>query len=344
MNDLDVDGGIAGASVPVRSISGSEESAYVKTLVSILRAARLNNQWPDARTLASHLSALAPEVHRGLYPGVETDLRSGLPSYKEWTRVQTDVRLAADQLHQLGDRPALAAKAKRSGAASIHAKQLAKHDYYSRLTRVQLTPLGDMQVALRRLEPERRCAHFHVVLDKLDVSGVFVRYSIDLAQRDDFWTERIVVLDDEAAQHTESFRSLIYKFTSYDAEFTFVKLATIGNLTVERVIKGVLGPICFPWIQGNDRLRRLLEPEQVIATFALDTAATDLSADRDNDPLEDLIIERLSADARAGYEEAQRRFGYRVFKDRKFVCSRPMVNPVRALCESEKTKNIIYSI
>lgn len=346
MTELEVDGGIPGAQIPTRRLQGDEESFYIKALVAIFRAARLNNQYPDARRLSSHLSALAPELHRGLYPGVDADVRSGLPSYREWTRVQTDVRLAPDQLRQLGDRRDLEAKARRGGEGSIHAKQLAKHDYYSALQRIQLTPLGDMHVALRRLEPEHRRAHFHVILDKLDVSGVFVRYSIDLAQTDEFWTERVVRLDDEAAQHTESFRSLVYKFTSYDAEFTFVKLATMPNLTVERVIKGVVGPFCFPWVQSPPALQPLLAQDvrSFAAMFALDMAAIDISADRDNDPFEDLIIERLSADARTGYEQARNKYGYKVFKDRKFVCTRPLLDPLRQLCTREQTKNIIYPV
>jgi len=344
MSDVDLPQGIPGAAIPTRKLVGDEERAYVQALVATLRAARLNNHYPDSRRLGSHLSALSPELHRGLYDGVEVDLRSGLPSSKEWTRVQTDVRLAQEQLRQLGDRRTLEAKARRGGDGSIHAKLLAKHDYYSSLARIQLTPLGDMQVALRQLEPERRRAHFHVVLDKLDVSGLFVRYSIDLTQTDEFWTERVVHLDEEAAQHTESFRALVYKFTSYDAEFTFAKLASMANLTVERVIKGVVGPICFPWTKTTPALQAILagEPRGFVAMFALDMAAIDIAADGDNDPFEDLIIERLSPEARSGYERARRRYGYKVFKDRKFVCSSSLVAPLGELCVRARTKNIIY--
>lgn len=334
--------GMAGATVPTRRLEGDEEAAYVRALAAVLRAARLNNQYPDSRRLASHLSALAPEVHRGLYPGLDVDLRSGLPSYREWTRAQTDVRLASDQLRQLGDRAALAARADKGSA--IHAKQLAKHDYYTDLSRVKLAPLGEMKVALRRTEPEARRAYFHVVLDKLDTTGFFVRYSIDLAQTSDFWTEQVVTLDEEAAKHTESFQSLIYKFTSFDSEFTFVKLATMGGLEVERVFKGVIGPICFPWVRAPEALKRILGPGQVVAMFALDMASIDLSADRDNDPFEDLILDRLSAEARRGYEDARSRYGYKVFKDRKFVASRPLIPALKELCAADGTKNIIYPV
>jgi len=331
---------MTGATVPTRCLRDDEESRYVKTVRRILRAARLNNQYPDARALASHVSALAPEIHRGLYPGLDVDLRSGLPSYREWTRAQTDVVISPDQLRQLGDRATLELKAERGPA--IHTKQLAKHDYYTDLAKVKLAPLGDMKVALRRLEPEVQRAHFHVVLDKLDATGFFVRYSIDLAQTSDFWTEKVVVLDEEAARHTETFRSLIYKFTSFDSEFTFVKLATMGGLEVERVVKGIIGPFCFPWVRGPEPLKELLSEDGYVAMFALDMAAIDLAADRDNDPFEDLIIERLSPEARQGYEQAREQYGYKVFKDRKFVSSRELQRDLRTLCAEAGTKNIIY--
>ncbi len=76
--------------------------------------------------------------------------------------------------------------------------------------------------------------------------------------------------------------------------------------------------------------------------FALDMAATDLAADRDNDPFEDLIIDHLSPEARTGYEQSRHKFQYHVFKDRKFVVSRALVQPLRELCAQDNTKNIIY--
>lgn len=338
------DVGIPGAHIPTQTLTGDDEAQYVQQLLTIIRAARLNNQYPDSRLISSHLSGLSPKLHRGLYPGVEVNLKSGLPSYKEWTRVQTDARIATDQLRQLGSKRDLEAKVRKNPSSQIHQKQLAKFDYYSAMSKVRTSPLGDMNVALRKLEPKEHRAYFHIVLDKLDVSGTFVRYSIDLSQTADFWNEKIVILDEEAAKHTESFRSLVYKFTSYDAEFTFVKLATIGGLSVERVIKGVIGPFYFPWVQGSEAVKNLVGPGQCLAMFSLDMAAIDVSADRDNDPFEDLIIERLSKDARRGYEEARKQYHYRVFKDKKFVLSRALIPGLKKICESENTKNIMYPI
>lgn len=333
----------APAGIPSRTLQGADEAAYVARLGEVLRAARLGPQYPDARRLAGHLGVLAPAVHRGLYPGLEVDLRSGLPTYREWTRAQTDLRIAADQLRQLGDRAILERKA-AADPGSIHARQLVKHDYYAAIRDVAPAPLGEMTVALRRVEPERRRASFHVVLDKLDASGVFVRYTIDLAQQGDAWNRQLVVLDDDSTRHTEGFRSLIYQFTSYDAEFTLVRLATLGGLEVERVIKGVVGPVCFPWTRRPDELQPVLAAGGFVAMFALDTAAQDLAADRDNDPFADLLVDRLTAEARGEYDAARQRLGYKVFKDRKFVAPRAAVAALQALCASRGARNVVYGV
>jgi hypothetical protein len=329
--------------IPSRTLSGGEESAYLDRLRTVVSAARLGPHHPDGSRLVAHLGVLSPAVHRGLYEGLEVDLRSGLPTYKEWTRAQTDVRLAADQLRQLGPREDLERKA-AAKPDSVFARQAVKHDYYSAIRDAGLAPLGEMSVALRRVEPEKRRAAFHVVLDKLDASGLFVRYSIDLAQTADAWDRRVVVLDKETARHTEGFRALIYQFTSYDSEFTLVRLATLGGLEIERVVKGVVGPVCFSWTRTAEELRPVVGTDGLVANFALDMAAVDLPTDRDNDPFADILRERLSPEARREYDEARRRWGYKVFKDRKFVASKDAVPALQALCTARGTKNVVYGI
>jgi hypothetical protein len=335
---------IKGAKIQSELLTGADEEAYVRALSGAIRAARLNLYYPEARALRAHVEALAPRTHRGLYGGVERNIKSGLPTYKEFTRVQTDVRIAGDQLRQLGGREALAAKAAGS-AAEIHARQLAKHDYYTDLLDRPLAPLGEMSVALRRVDPESRTAWFHVVLDKLDASGLFVRYAIDLSQRSSAWSKDVVTLDDETAQHTEEFQSLIYKFTALDAEFTFIKLAAFGHLEVERVAKGTVGPFYFGPEQAPAPLKPMLSaPGAFVAMFALDMVADDVAEDKDNDPLDDLLADKLSQQAQKGYAAAREQYAYKCFKDRKFVAPRAVVPALRAFCAEAGTKNIIYGV
>lgn len=333
---------LTGAKIPSRLLTGREEVDYIARLTTLLQRSRLNSHYPNTRELIPHVQALDPRLHQGLYPGVEMDARSGLPTYKEWTRVQTDVLLASDQLRQLGARAPLAAKAKKS-PDGIFGKQLRKLDYYTALEDRPLATLGEMSVALRRVDPQSRRAWFHVILDKLDVSGLFVRYTIDLSQESSAWNKPVVTLNKETAQHTEAFQSLIYKFTSLDAEFTYAKLASIDGLQIERVIKGTIGPFCFTPDMAPTSLRELLkEQASFMGMFSLDMVAHDIPEDRHNDPLDTVFSEKLSEQARQGYELARARYAYKCFKDRKFVVSRNLVKPLQAFCTTRHTRNIIY--
>lgn len=325
-------------------LSGDAEASYVRRVAASLQSARLNKQYPDARRLAAHVEALAPEVHRGLYDRLEVDPRSGLPTYKEWTRVQTDRTVALEALDGLGSLAHLEARAAEAPGA-IYGKQLLKHHYYGDLVGREIAPLSQMNVALRRVDPGDRTAWFHITLDKLDVNGVFVRYAIDLGQRDSVWSRAVVSLEAEHARHTEELQTLIYRFSSVDAELTFAQLAARGSLLVERVAKGVVGPFYMAPAAAPAGLREILEahPGAIVATCALDMAACDLATDRDNDPIEDPLATRLSEQGRAQYEEARAAYGYKVFKDRKFVVRPDLVDAVTAYCRAAGTRNIVYA-
>lgn len=332
-------------SIPTALLRGEVEAAYVQRLVELVRIARLNTYYPDPRGLRSHLEAMSPVVHRGLYPGLEMDLRSGLPTYREWTRVQTDVRLASQILSDLGPLAELERR-QAEATAEIHDRQLQKHHYYTALVNRPLATLGGMAVHLRRVDPAQQTAWFNVVLDKLDATGLFVRFTLDLAQRSSVWNRALVRLDADTARHTEELQSLIYRSTSFDAELTFFKLVTFGHLQVERVVKGIVGPVVFPGRPATDALSALLQGRQdgFIACFPLDMVATDLAADRDNDPLEDLLVGQLSDDALPDYERAREQHGYHVFKDCKFVTTRSLEGTLGAFCERMGTRNIINTV
>lgn len=241
----------------------------------------------------------------------------------------------------------LAARAARE-PGSIHARQLLKRRYYEDLGRRRLASLGEMQVALRRIEPEASTAHLHVVLDKLDASGVITRTTLDLAQRSSVWARPLVELDDDDARHTEAFRALIYRSSGLDAELTWAQLEALEGVTVERVLKGTVGPLWGPDVALPPSIAATLEghPDAIVASFSLDMAALDLAADRDNDPLDDLLGDKLSAAAQeAGYGTLRARCGYHAFRDRKLVASDPAVVPgLRALCEAAGTRNIVYAL
>lgn len=334
-------------------LQGDEAVRYVDWFRGVLRAARLNSSYPDSRALSMHVGAMSPVFHRGLYDDLQVHAESGLPSYREWTRVQTDKQIAVEQLSQLGGRAKLEASA-RVSAAEIHQKQLKKYDYYDDLQRVALAPLDGMQVALRRLESERNVAHFTVVFDKLDAAGLFTRYTIDLSQQALVWGGSAVVLNKETAAYTEGFKALIYKFSALDSELTFGRLAAIEGLRIERVSKGTVGPF---YRKGMDLDAVAPEPiaeilasaladnaDGFVAMFALDSSAVDVANHQNNDPFGAFFGGGVSAEMRASYQHARQLYGYHVYKDRKFVVSRDLVEPMQKFCAQMNTQNIIYGL
>jgi len=98
---------LPGTQIPSRTLDDEHADIYVDNFRKILRAARLNSHYPDGRGLAEQAGVFGSHVHRGLYKGLEIDERTGLPTYKEWTRAQTDITLAANQLVNLGSRELL---------------------------------------------------------------------------------------------------------------------------------------------------------------------------------------------------------------------------------------------
>jgi hypothetical protein len=327
-------------------LAGDAVQGYVDVVSKAIARARLSEQYPPGRRLAAQIEAMGPRVHGGLYAELRVDRRSGLPGYREWARVTTDAELSARVLAELPPEPELQARARRE-PHGIWGKQWLKHRYHAHLCGIDATPPSHMTVKLRRVDPVERRAWFHVVLDKLDQTGVFVRASIDLAQQSSFWKRPMLELDEDAARETEGLRAIVYRLTSLDAELTLVRLADTPGLQVERVIRGTVGPIFVPGVTMPEALAAELQgppgPGFAIASFGLDMAAADLASDGDNDPLEDFVGERLPTDARAALLEARRRHGYRVYKDRKLVVAgAAAADAVQRLCTRMGTRNVVY--
>jgi len=327
-------------------LEGDAAQGYVELVTRAIVRARLSEHYPPARRLVGQVEAMGPRVHGGLYADLRVDRRSGLPTYREWARVRADAELSSRVLAELPPWPELEARA-RQDPAGIRGKQLLKHGYHTHLSRIDATPPSHMTVQLRRVEPQEQRAWFHVVLDKLDHGGVFVRASIELSQQASFWSRPMLELDADAVRFTEALRTIVYRLTSLDAELTFVRLADTEGLVVERVIRGTVGPIYVAGTLVPPALAAELPappgPDFVVASFGLDMAAGDVAKDGDNDPIEELSSERLGPEARAAFVEARRRYGYRVYKDRKLVVDGSATgDAVQRFCTRMGTRNVVY--
>lgn len=326
-------------------VFAEDQREYVARVAKALRRARLNAYWPPSPELAHHVRAMGPDVHCGLYGALELDARSGLPTFREWTRVRTDAALAAGALGDLGTRDRLVRLVRERGDA-IDAKQLLKFDYYSALVGKATAPLDTVNVALRRVEAETRTAFFHVTLDKVEVSGAFVRTTVELSQQAAAWHRPLVTLDAEHAQTTADLQATIFRSSGMDAELTFLQLAAEPTLKVERVIKGTVGPFFHAPEQAPGWLAGLMasEPGAMVASFGLDMVDVELESNRDNDPLRDLLVDSISAEGRVGYDALRAAHGYVVFKDRKFVVPRALVDAMKDACRAVGTRNVVYSL
>jgi len=336
-------------------------STYLGMLSGAVRAARLNKTFPERRQLDGTLRALAAEAHHGLYDGIYLDSRSGLPNMASFTRPLADRGVGEQALRGYADQASLDAKRDQ---AEVFARLASKRRYYELLQTLTLAPVDEHRVLLRRHEPNSSRASFRVELTKLDGSGAYLRVVIELTQIASVWSHKLVDLDTqgEVASGTEALRGMVYRFASYDAETLFIRLHELEGVTVERVQRGILGPVRFA-IPCEGGLATVLESQAdptdaawtaglsargddalMLASFATDVAALDVREEKSNDPLSPLLSAGIRDIERARYVTLRERYPFRVYKDRKFVVSPSLVAGVRDACAQAGCKTLVYPL
>ena len=338
---------------------------YLDLVKRALTTARLNNTYPDRRRLQTTLEMLRYALDAGIYEEVYVDSRTGLPNMATLTRVLTDQEVAFESLTRMGSRAELDA---RRQEAEVFGRLVDKHDYYQRLSGRELAPVDSQRVLLRRHDPGKGEAAFRIELTKLDGSGLYLRLTIELTQVSSLWRRRVVDLDAdrETAAVSQAFRSTIYRCAHLDAETIFVRLHGIEGVKVERVQRGMIGPVLYfvpdpdggvpaftaeaagplaeGWMTWLQETPDTPDGVEVLASFATDFAAVDVRDERSNDPLAGLLSARISSSEQARYREIRTRYPFRVFKDRKFVASQGLKPLAQALCRRAETRNLIYDL
>jgi len=334
-------------------------SQYLNLLGRAVRAARLSKQYPDRRAYGATLESLSAAKHGGLYDSIYLDSRSGLPNMASMTRVVADQTVAVDALPRMKSQSDL--EARRTDAA-IFERLARKRPYYEGLSRIRVAPVDEHRVLLRRHEPEHSRAGFRVELTKLTADGCYIHVSIELSQTAGLWEAGLVELDarGEVAEGTEALRGMVYRFASFDAEALFMRLTELPGVTVERVTRGVIGPVLFRLDDGTQSLEAPANAmtsafaaweahadsggAALVASFASDVAAVDVREEKSNDPLSPLMSTTIVASEQARYQAARKRLGFRVYKDRKFAASGVLVESIRAACGAVGTTNIVYPL
>lgn len=341
-----------------QAIAEPAASEYLDLLSKAVRAARLSKQFPDRRAYARTLQALSGAEHRGLYDSIFVDSRSGLPNMASMTRVNADRTVALDALPRMKSQAQLEA---RRADAEVFERLARKRPYYEGLTRVEVAPVDEHRVLLRRHEPEHSRASFRVELTKLAADGCYLHVAIELTQTAGLWSDKLVQLDTrgEVAEGTEALRGMVYRFASYDAEALFLRLHELPGVEVERVQRGVIGPVVYALGDGT----AVAEPHRnamtqafsawrehaageagIVASFASDVAAIDVRDEKSNDPLSPLMSTTIVDKERPRYAATRERFKFRVYKDRKFAASPGLLELVKAICAAQGTKNIVYPV
>jgi hypothetical protein len=321
---------------PVRVLTGAELEAYCAAASSLVLAGRLSRCYPDPERCAAYLRALAPSFRGDYEPEAAVDLMSGLPTLKELVSVQADAELAEGHLKDLAGRP--------EGRA-LSATAQAKADYYERLARAPIQSLVGLEVSLRRIDPERRCAAFEVVFDRYDpAETVFTRYTILLEQEDRLLDSGFLSRRGDYSKQTDAFRDKMERYTQDDSELAFLLLGQVQGLRVEEVTRARVGPFWSPCAPPPPECRAEGDAPGYVLHFPLDRASLSLPADRNDDPFSTIYRDFLSAESRPLVEEQAKLLGYRVHKDRKFAATGPAAAALRRRLEQSGMRNIIYEI
>jgi hypothetical protein len=320
----------------LRRLDGQAAEDYVCDLSTILRAARLNQHYPDPEALAAWLEGLRPSVHRGILPGLEIDLRSGLPARGLWQRLRVEHGLAPASLALLRPREELEARARRYPRGPYQ-EHLRRQAWYGALVGLPAFPLDERRAMLRRPEPDGR--HWIQVLrDGLTSEGMPVRLTLQLRLADGRRRPKAPLgLEQEVAVVSDALWKTVEGLLELDAELAFARLREVPGLVPQEVQRTSLGPV---FVQGLKAVGPAAEAGQAfVGTFGHELAGLE-GADRDNDPLSP-ARERPRAEAdEAACRRARDEAGLKVFRDRKLVVPAALVSRVEAWCRTRGTRNV----
>jgi hypothetical protein len=120
----------------------------------------------------------------------------------------------------------------------------------------------------------------------------------------------------------------------------FLLMGKIAGVRVAEVTRGRIGPLWSPWAPPPPGWPR--GKEGLVLHCPLDSASVCFQEDMDQDPFATLFKEFLSEESRPLVEEAGARLGYKVHKERKFVCTADAVEPLRRKLQEAGTRNVVY--
>ena len=324
---------------PRRRLAGAELDRYADTAARLILAGRLNKWYPDPYGCANYFKAMAASVRLGVYDGVFIDLGSGMPTLQEIVRVKADRDVAVEFLAEQ--------EVRRAAGRPPTARVATKEQYYQLLSQLAFPPLTSIQVLLRRVDPDRQLAAFEAVFDRYDAAeNVFTRFTLLLEQKDSALGGGLIERSGDYSRQTELFRDTLERYAADESELTFLLLGHMPGVRVEEVTRARIGPMwafAAPappgWLpEGPDAAG------ESILHLPWDKASVDIDDDRDADPFATIYRQFLSDESRPLIEEEARRLGYRVNKERKFVCTPGAEETLKERLAKAGTANIVYTL
>ncbi len=329
---------------PPRTTLGVEAAEiYVAMVRRLVQAGRLNRFFPDVAALDSLLRFLAPSGRPGPYPGLELNLRTGLPAEPAVGRVLSEWDLSEKFLGGL-DLAALRGKASPSAAEQRLLEQAAFHE---ELLRSSLPRRTRLDLALRRIEGEQQRAFFTTVFERFDpTEELFVRYTVQLYQHHGRWTRNLVELQGDDMEATGPFRNVISRYHADEAEFAFILLSELPAITVEEVVRCRVGPLWFEGVEMPPEVAALMQdhPGSFVLHFPTERAGLAVREDGNRDPFSLTWREALEPAARELAVQKAEALGYHVYKERKFACTRAVAEPFTELLKERGYRCVVYPV
>ncbi len=327
---------------PVQVLSGQQAETYCQLVEGLIRGGKPNNSYPSGRGVSNLIYLLRPSTNRGLSNDVRVNLANGLPDEPDVGRVIADKDICEKVLRSHD----LSSVRERTDDASR--RLVSRLDYYLDVQKRELPERFRLDLKLKRVDEKLQTADFIAVFERFDPGeGVFTRYNIHLQHRSDRWSKPKVELKGDDLKYTEEFRNVISRYSSDEAEFAFILLSDVPGITVQEISRGRIGPLWMNGVPCPEPVKKLLDthPGNVILNFPFEKVfvpEVEGKEDDNRDPFSRLYRHSLDAENKEIADSRARKLGYIVHKERKFACSKPILNPLRDLCKEMGKPCVIY--
>lgn len=331
---------------PIFTLSGDNLNAYVKMLIRLVKGGRLNKYYPDSNNLCNLFSFFIPENNHGLYDSLQINCDTGLPGEKAITRVIVDRDIAPktikeDSLEKLRQKV-------QQNPSEVNVRRLKRLLYHRDLLKKSLPALMNLQLKLRSVDTDKYIAYFNAEIDRFDMtSQMFTRYTMVVGQKEAHWTQKQqVLLVGDQLKYTRKFRNLLSEYTINEAEFAFVLLNDLEDVTVEEVQRCQIGPLYFKGVRIPEGMEEIFEkhPDAFILSFPSDRASIHIKEDKNNDPLVRMYRDTLDEENRELRDKKAEKLCYHVYKERKFACTRKALKDFRKFLREKGARCVVYGV